>query len=221
MQGLARRELDVQLLLQFLDHVKSLPWSSEVERVLLLALTLTLGVEGDLGASGNVLDHSADHALGHLHQVVHVGVSHVELADGELRVVSHVDTLVSEDSTDFVHSVKTTYDELLEVELRSDTEEKVELEVVVVGDEWPSSGASGDHVHHGSLYFHETERVKILSDIVDDLASSDEHLLDIVVHNQVDVPLSIPDLGIGQTSIGDLGQHMETRRQEDDLAGGD
>ena len=211
MQGLARRELDVQLLLQFLDHVKSLPWSSEVERVLLLALTLTLGVEGDLGASGNVLDHSADHALGHIHQVVHVRVSHVELADGEFWVVGHVDTLVSEDSTDFVDSVETPNDELLEVELRSDTEEEVELEVVVVGDEWPGGSTSGDHIHHGSFDFHETERIEVFSDIVDDLASGDEHLLDIVVHNQVDVPLSVPDLRVGQTSVGDLGQHVETR----------
>jgi hypothetical protein len=41
------------------------------------------------------------------------------------------------------------------------------------------------------------------------------------VHDQIDVSLPVPDLCIGQTSIGDLGQHVETGGEEDDVLGRD
>jgi hypothetical protein len=41
----------------------------------------------------------------------------IELANSELRVVGHVDTFISEDSSDFVDSVETTNDKLLQKQL--------------------------------------------------------------------------------------------------------
>lgn len=105
----------------------------------------------DLEAASKALNEARDHLLGHLHEVVHVGVGHVELADAELGVVREVDRLVAEDATHLVHAVEAADDELLEVQLGSDAEEEVEVERVVVRDEGLGRRSSGDHVHHGGL----------------------------------------------------------------------
>jgi hypothetical protein len=70
-------------------------------------------------------------------------------------------------------------------------------------------------------HLHEPERIQVLPDVVDDPTPGDEDLLDVVVHDQIDVSLPVPDLCIGQTSIGDLGQHVETGGEEDDVLGRD
>lgn len=158
-EGLSGRELDVELVLELLDHVEPLPRAGKVNLVLLLALSLSLGVVDDLClALVEVLDHALDEGLGHLHQVKHVGVRHVELADRELGVVGEINLLVSEHASDLVHSVEPSDDELLEVELGCDSEEQVLLEVVVVGDERLGGRSSGKRGHHRRLDLEGHER---------------------------------------------------------------
>lgn len=70
-------------------------------------------------------------------------------------------------------------------------------------------------------HLHEAHAVKVLPDVVDDLASRDEDVSNIVVHDQIEVSLSISDFLVGQTSIGRLGQHVQTRGEEGDLRGRD
>ena len=120
--------------------------------------------------------------------------------------MSHVDLLVSEYTSDFEHSIQTSDNEFLEVELRCDTHEKVELEIVVVSDEWLGGSSTSDHGHHwgfdlssaysskpGRLaHLHETEVVEEFPDIVDDLGSSDEDVPSLVVHDQIQISLPVP-----------------------------
>jgi hypothetical protein len=53
-----------------------------------------LGVESSLVSTGHVFDKSGNEILGHVHQVVHIGIGLVELASGELGVVSKVNALI-------------------------------------------------------------------------------------------------------------------------------
>lgn len=71
------------------------------------------------GASDR-LDHLAEKFLCKRHQVIVVAVSPVEFTGGELWVVGQVDAFVSKLFSYFVNAVKTTNDELLEVEFRRD-----------------------------------------------------------------------------------------------------
>ncbi len=50
-------------------------------------------------------DHASDELLRDIHKIVVVGVGHVELAGRELRVVRHVDALVTELLPDLVHAI--------------------------------------------------------------------------------------------------------------------
>jgi hypothetical protein len=50
-------------------------------------------------------NHASDELLRYFDKVVVVGVCHVELAGRELRVVRHVDALVTELLPDLVHTI--------------------------------------------------------------------------------------------------------------------
>jgi hypothetical protein len=212
------RELDVKLLLELLDHVETLPGGGEVE--LQLGSLLAFRVVLELVAAGKVVNEAGDERLGEVHEVVHVGVGHVELTDGEFGVVSKVDTLIPEDATDLVDTVKTTDDELLEVELGGDTHEEVEVEGVVVSDEGLRGSSTSDLVHHGRLDLEEAEVVEELADVVDDTSALDEDLATLLVHDQVEVTLAVTLLLVLEAEVL-LGELVEVGREENDVLGGD
>ena len=59
--------------------------------------------------------------LGELHHPTVVLVGNIDLHAGEFRIVGTVHTLVAEVFTQFIYTVKTTYDQFFEVELRCNT----------------------------------------------------------------------------------------------------
>ena len=62
---------------------------------------------------------------------------------------------------------------------------KVEVEVIVVGDEWLDSGISSKHRHHGRPSLHETQIVEVSTDVVDGLDALDDQLAGAVVEDDV------------------------------------
>lgn len=169
MKRVARRERRPQLLLQLADHVEPLPRRRKVHLILLLPFPSPLRMELDLRPAGQVPDQARDHTLRQVHQVVHVRVGHVKLADRELGIVGHIDLLVPEDPSDLKYTIETSDHKLLEIQFGSDPHEQVELEIVVMGDEGLRGGTTGDHRRHRCLDLEEAERVEILPDVVDQL----------------------------------------------------
>ena len=92
----------------------------------------------------DLLGDEGDEFFGEVHQVVVVGVGLVELEHGELGVVLGADAFVAEVAVDLVDAVEAADDQPLEIELRRDAQEEVEVERVVVGGEGPRGGAAGD-----------------------------------------------------------------------------
>ena len=151
--------------------------------------------------------------------------------------MGEIDSFVSEYSSDFVHSVQSSDDELLEIQFRGDSEVKIEIEGVVMGDERLRGGSSGDLVHHRSLdlslyrqriirtakrrtYLEETKTVQVLSNVVDNSRPLDEDLSSLGVHNEVEISLSMPLLLILESKVL-LRKLMKIRREEDHRRGGD
>ncbi|RUP48073.1 hypothetical protein BC936DRAFT_145003 [Jimgerdemannia flammicorona] len=190
MQLIARRELDAELLLKCLHHIDLTEWGREVD--VHGGSLRSLRMVRDLVPTRDVFDHARDKGLGEVHEVVDVCIGHVKLTRGELGVVGEVDSLIPELASDLIDTVEAANDEHLEEELRRDAHEEVELEVIVVGDEGLSGGASCDLVHHGCLDLKETKVVEEAAEVVDDLGAGDEFVADVVVHNEVEVPLTIP-----------------------------
>jgi hypothetical protein len=122
------------------------------------------------------------------------------------RVVSQVHALVSELSAHLVDSVQATDDEHLEVQLRGDTEVHVHIQIVVVGDERLSGGATSNGVEHGGLHGDEVPVVEPAADVRVNLGTGDEDVSDVVVHHEIEVSLAEPLLGVLEAIvvIGDL-----------------
>jgi hypothetical protein len=215
-----RGELDVERVLDALHHGDAPEGRGEVDRDGRLGLLRAVGVVGDDVGAADGLDHAGDHVLGHAHEVVVVGVGHVELARGELGVVREVDALVAELAAQLVDAVEAADDELLEVELGRDAHEEVEVEVVVVRDEGPGGRPSRDHVHHGRLDLDESALVKVPPHVVDDLRALLEGHADVVVEEEVEVALAVARLLVDEAVEG-LGEHVQAGREDGERLGED
>ena len=168
----------------------------------------------ELGAATReVLDEAFDHHLCDFHQVFHIRIGHVKLANGKLGIVGHIDTLVPEHTTNFVHAIKSADDQLLEVQLRRDTEIQIEVEIVMMSDEWLGCSASSKHRHHRSLDLHKTEIVEEPSNVVDDSAARDENVTRVFAHDEVKISLPVSGFLVLESKMGRR-QLVEIRRQE-------
>ena len=88
------------------------------------------------------LRQAAEQLLGQLDEVVVVGVRLVELEHRELGVVLRRDPFVAEVAVDLVDARQPADDQPLQVKLRRDAHEEVDVERVVMRDERPRRGAA-------------------------------------------------------------------------------
>lgn len=101
-------QFDLQDLLQRLHHRDALEGRREVD--LDRFALRPVGMVDYFVSAVYGLHHAGHHVLRHGHQIVVVRVRHIELAGGELGIVSQVDALVSELPADLVDSVDPTDD---------------------------------------------------------------------------------------------------------------
>lgn len=221
-------ELLARDTLELSDHVHTPPWLSPVDLVLLatvgvalgkgLEVVLATGVEDCCVAASNLLDHSTDQVLSDLDEIMVVRVRPVELASRELGVVCKIDTLVTELPSNLVYTLQATDNQHLQVELGSYTHVELHVELVVVCNERLRCGSSGNGVHHGGLNLDEVPLVKVLADEGDNLATGDEGIAGLVVHDKIEVPLSVPSLLVLKAIVLSR-QHVQAGSQELDICG--
>ena len=60
------------------------------------------------------------------------------------------------------------------------------------------SSAAGICNQHGSLHFHKALSIQITTDGADDSGTFYKSILNILIHDQVGITLTITDIGIGQ-----------------------
>ncbi len=144
-------------------------------------------------------------ALDDIHHVVEIGVGLIELHRGELGVVLGVHALVAEDAADLIHPLHAAHDQALQGQLGGDAHIHIDIQRIVVGDEGTGGGAAGDGVEHGGLHLHIAHIVQIVPQMLDELERMIEVPLDLRVHDQVHIALTIAHLLVGQ-AVELLGQ---------------
>ena len=77
----------------------------------------------------------------------------------------------------------------LEIQLGSDSHEKIHIQVVVMGDKRLGCRTSSDHVHHGRFHLQEAHVVEELADIGNDLRADVELFAHVRVDDQIQVAL--------------------------------
>ena len=160
----------------------------------------------DHGSTAYFLCHIAEHVLSQIHHSVIVGVCLVQLHQCEFRIVSGVQTFVTEYTADLEDTLHAADDQSLQVQLQGDTQLHVLIQRIVMGLERSCCRTAGIGYQHGGLYFQEALSVQITTDGADDLRTLYESILNILIHDQVGITLTITDIGIGQA--------MELLRQD-------
>lgn len=205
------RERNSKMLFKFLHHGDSPPGGSEVDADHMLGMIVGIRMMLKDVAPGEFLDHLGEHIFGDIHQIIVVSVSHVELACSVFGIVSLVDRLVPEVLSDLEHSLQSAYDTLLEVQLGSDSHVQFHVQVIVMGHKGSGCGSTRNHVHHGSLNLDEVKILEVPSHKGDHLRPHDEGFTGAVVHDHVEVALTVSVLSVLEASMG-FRKHMEARR---------
>lgn len=142
--------------------------------------------------------------------------------------MSHVDSFVSELLADFKHTLHSSDNEHLKVELGGNTHEEFHVKVVVESLEGSGSSASSNHVHHGGLNFNKIAVSEELSQVVNDFVSSLEDFTDGLVNNEVQVALAVTSVFVHNHlllfsffGLGGLGEHVHAVGQARDEGGAD
>ena len=117
------------------------------------------------------------------------------------------DALVAEVLADLVDALEPADDQPLQIELGRDPEIEVLLEVVPVRDERLREGAAVARLQHRRLDLDEAVGVEVAPDRRDDAAAQEEVRACLLVHQQVEVALSVPQLDVGEAV-----EHVRQRR---------
>ena len=112
--------------------------------------------------------------------------------------MSGVQTFVTEYTADLEDTLHAADDQSLQVQLQGDTQLHVLIQRIVMGLERSCSCTAGIGYQHGSLYFQETLSVQITADGTDNSGTLYESILNVLIHDQVGITLTITDIGIGQ-----------------------
>src|SRR5208283_688571 len=123
-------------------------------------------------------------------------ISRVELKHSEFRIVARGNTLIPEIPVDFIYFFKSSDQEPLEVQFRSNAKKKVHIESVMVRLERTRSSTSGDWLHHRCLNLKITPLIQKSADCLYDFRAEDKNLLYLRVHNEVYVPLAVTEFDV-------------------------
>ena len=190
LEGLYRVKINTALLLDGIRHRQTAERLAEIDLGALVA---------DEGLPTYLLCEVAEHALRELHHTVVIGIGLIQLHQCELRIMTGIDTLITEYTADLEHTLETTDDETLEIKLEGNTKLYVLVQCVIVGLERTGSGTTGILHQHRCLHLHEATSIEEVTNLTDDLRTLDEDILRILVHDEVNIALTISRIGILQT----------------------
>ena len=176
--------------------------------------------ELDTGRADRRSGHVLDELLDPRHRVPVVRVGLVPLEHRELGLVLVRDALVPEVLADLVHALEASDDEALEVELGRDPQVEVGVELVRARHERMSERAPVARLQDRRLDLDEPVRVEVATDRRDDARAQEEELARVLVHEQVEIPLPIARLGVGDAVEG-VGERAAVLREDLELVHGE
>ncbi len=125
--------------------------------------------------------------------------------------MGQIHALISELTSHLVHTVETTNDKHLKVQLRGDAKEHLHVEVVVVSLEGPGGGTTGNGVEHGGLHGNKVAVVEPAAKVAVNLSASKQNIASLVVHHQIQVTVTEARLGVLEAIV--VIRDLSKRRQ--------
>ena len=165
-------------------------------------------IVSDHSGSQNLLRHMAVQVLCQVHHSLVICVSLIQLHQRKFRVVSGIQALVAEYSSNLVYALHAANDQSLQIQFQGDTQLKVLIKSIEMCLE-RSCGCTTCICHqHRGLHLHKSLAVQVFTDAADDLGTFDESVLYFRVHDQVHISLTVTQVCVGQT-VELLRQNLE------------
>ena len=151
---------------------------------------------------------------GHRVPVIRVCLVPLEHREFGLMLVGHA--FVAEVLADLVHTFEPADDQALQIELRGDPKVEVAVELVRVRDEGLGERTAVDRLQDGRLDLDEALPVQVAADRRDEARADHEVGARLLVHQQVEMPLPVPRLDVGD-AVERVGQRPLVAREQLEL----
>ena len=149
-----------------------------------------------------------------------IGVRLIQLHQREFRVVAGVQSLVTEHAPDLVHSLHAADDQPFQIQLQRNAQLQILVQRVEVGFKRARRRTARIGDQHGGFHLHKAALVQKAADGADDAGTFDKGVAHLGVDDQIDIPLTIAGVGVGQT-VEFFRQRLQALGQQRDLLGVD
>ena len=151
----------------------------------------------DIGTK-HFLSHVRDQAGKQIGHIIVIGIGLIGFQTGKFRIMAFINTFVAEVAADFKHTVKTADDQTLQIKLRSNAQIQIHVQRIVMGNERFGVGAAHNRMKHRCFYLQKTVLLEPTADSRGYLATFPIDFLAVLVHNKVNIALTITGIDIGQ-----------------------
>ena len=153
----------------------------------------------NLSGSAHFFCQITEQGLCQFHHSLIICICLVKLHQSEFRVVTCINTLVTEYTANLVNSFKSTNDQSLQIKLQRDTKFNVFVQCIVMCLKRSCSCTAGVGNQHWSFDFHEVTSCKEVTDLLEDLGTFDKYILAVLIHDKVYISLTITGICICQS----------------------
>ena len=152
------------------------------------------------------------------HHPIVVFVLHIEFHASKFRVVVSVHTLVAEVFANFVHAFKSAHYQPLQIEFGGDTHIHGNVECIEMGDKRARACTAGNGLQGGCFHFGVAGFVEHLAHGFHNGGAFQERIFHAIIHNEVDVSLTIAQFRVVESIVGNAIFHLHDRQRFQALA---
>ena len=156
-------------------------------------------IVGNLRRTADLLCQITEHGLCQFHHSFVICICLIKFHQGELRVMTSVNTFVTEYTANLENSLKTTNNQSLQIKFQRNTKLNIFVQCIVMCFEWSCCCSTCICNKHWSFNFHEITVCKEVTDFFKDLRTLDKYTLAVLIHNKIHISLTVTCICICQT----------------------
>ena len=148
----------------------------------------------DIGQLHRAVQHVGqfrDHVFRNVDDIFQITVSLVQFDRRKFRIMTGIDAFITEAAVHFKNAFQAADEEAFEVEFRSDAQEDIHIEGIVMGLERTGRSTAGNGMEHRRFDFKEVAVIEVLTNAFDDFRTLDEGIRDFRIDDEVEVALTI------------------------------
>ena len=153
------------------------------------------------GCSKHLHGYILQHLLGKFHHPIVVCVGYIYLHHSKLWIVCAVHSFISEVARKLVHTIKTTHNQTLQVQLIGNAQIEWHVQCIVMRGKWTSSCTTWYALQNRSVHLEVTSFIEKGTHGVKHFSAFHKSFSHVLVHNQVNIALTVTHFRVGKTIV--------------------